>query len=151
MFQFPTGWNSTLTMNFRSSIANGFNSQRDGILLIMQGTTEEQKRAFQFPTGWNSTNCTRYSDYEGMVSIPNGMEFYLNPCYTMRAESCFNSQRDGILLSYFGATILSLSVSIPNGMEFYLSTLSCSTAYISFNSQRDGILQNGTATQNSYE
>ena len=54
-FQFPTGWNST-----RLGCANEvftllcFNSQRDGILQSDTPWTP-YFHAFQFPTGWNST------------------------------------------------------------------------------------------------
>ncbi len=54
-FQFPTGWNSTF-VNFYAFIYSpaSFNSQRDGILRIID---PQQER-------------------ENSVSIPNGMEFY---------------------------------------------------------------------------
>ena len=75
-FQFPTGWNSTVSKTGLSLGDESFNSQRDGILLgrkeakrkqqqvsIPNGmefylTNEEYPGAnyeFQFPTGWNST------------------------------------------------------------------------------------------------
>ena len=75
------------------------------------------------------------------VSIPNGMEFYLNEGDSViliaafqfptgwnstlglieRGENddCFNSQRDGILLWRAGREAKTRDVSIPNGMEFY--------------------------------
>ena len=119
MFQFPTGWNSTLLarvflfpsyvsipngmefyvprLNLTFAHSKGFNSQRDGILL------KEQELIvrilwFQFPTGWNSTPFARFILARTPVSIPNGMEFYaLCPLF----------------LRYVA------EVSIPNGMEFY--------------------------------
>ena len=54
VFQFPTGWNSTICLNFSILSGKSFNSQRDGIL---------RRRSL-----WESD---RYR-----VSIPNGMEFY---------------------------------------------------------------------------
>ena len=77
LFQFPTGWNSTDMMTNRDqrdhlvSIPNGmefyitfvvgsctnmcFNSQRDGILPKLGGSSTRAS-GFQFPTGWNSTS-----------------------------------------------------------------------------------------------
>ena len=77
LFQFPTGWNSTINSLGVSEYFESFNSQRDGILLfcIFQKAMALKK-----------------------VSIPNGMEFYstwLN--YLGRFVKSFNSQRDGIL------------------------------------------------------
>ena len=54
------------------------------------------------------------------VSIPNGMEFYLQRYLK-------------------GAGVW--DVSIPNGMEFYKFKAKCMADLKSFNSQRDGILQ----------
>ena len=53
-FQFPTGWNSTLSKTPLVGISISFNSQRDGILL-----------GFKL-----------YFMNIPLVSIPNGMEFY---------------------------------------------------------------------------
>ena len=144
MFQFPTGWNSTLlNPSPLCRRTTSFNSQRDGILLCKQILLDSRVE-FQFPTGWNSTlfandradmsrsfqfptgwNSTFYLDppYVGTenVSIPNGMEFYsFNPNIFKLSLNGFNSQRDGILLS-----IINIAIS----------------SHISFNSQRDGILQ----------
>ena len=54
-----------------------------------------------------------------IVSIPNGMEFYLSSKYSKKHAE---------------------PVSIPNGMEFYLSSVGLASAIECFNSQRDGIL-----------
>ena len=53
-FQFPTGWNSTFCYSALLVRYIGFNSQRDGILLVLGKP--------------HSFAC--------LVSIPNGMEFY---------------------------------------------------------------------------
>ena len=97
-FQFPTGWNSTLHILLRQGSLLCFNSQRDGILLSSY-FIYIVIFWFQFPTGWNST-VRKYqaelraicfnSQRDGIlqepflklrnfriVSIPNGMEFYL--------------------------------------------------------------------------
>ena len=141
-FQFPTGWNSTILEGGRIGEKDGFNSQRDGILLV-SGYLAHYTGPFQFPTGWNSTLKAKKSRLLTlMVSIPNGMEFYQKrKDLFSRLSNCFNSQRDGILLepivklfflrafqfpTGWNSTIptspslfpLSL-VSIPNGMEFY--------------------------------
>ena len=162
MFQFPTGWNSTIRLGDISynlqdvSIPNGmefyrarfasfigkqsFNSQRDGILLKFLWIRSEPY----------------------LVSIPNGMEFYLLLRLYTLCFLCFNSQRDGILLKVADRIIVYLDVSIPNGMEFYedhyrvekedamfqfptgwnstLKKVSCLSWVVCFNSQRDGIL-----------
>ena len=55
LFQFPTGWNSTTNKYVNALTTICFNSQRDGILRYM------------FLVGW----------YITFVSIPNGMEFYV--------------------------------------------------------------------------
>ena len=97
MFQFPTGWNSTR--------------------FFFIGT--EHFLAFQFPTGWNSTDRSKTFHSQILVSIPNGMEFYL----------------------YLPVQLVtSIKVSIPNGMEFYSIGYYIARGVTSFNSQRDGIL-----------
>ena len=77
LFQFPTGWNSTL-IRLRTTTGLG---------------------VFQFPTGWNSTlNTAIIETLNRFVSIPNGMEFYpLKPIKRL-VKGRFNSQRDRILL-----------------------------------------------------
>ena len=75
---------------------------------------------FQFPTGWNSTFDSDYFVGIGVVSIPNGMEFYGFYRYF---------EPDW----YF--------VSIPNGMEFYAVAAIRFAPSTRFNSQRDGILR----------
>ena len=79
MFQFPTGWNSTLAVTPTNTPNPRFNSQRDGIL----------------------QNCIAPKIYQAYtVSIPNGMEFYSLLCRgIVRKLNSFNSQRDGILPS----------------------------------------------------
>ena len=69
-------------MEFYSSTASklvayvGFNSQRDGILLL-EFIELKGKYTFQFPTVWNSTFLKNTKEAgQGVVSIPNGMEFY---------------------------------------------------------------------------
>ena len=80
-----------------ASCNDSFNSQRDGILLYIWIKINSIK-PFQFPTGWNSTQAIFFGLPALLVSIPNGMEFY-------------------VLLNFKN---LRLSrVSIPNGMEFY--------------------------------
>ena len=97
MFQFPTGWNSTLLIQMILARCSSFNSQRDGILHV-KNINPAQNSRFQFPTGWNSTQIYR-----------GGKEQWIS----------FNSQRDGILQNLYPyATAIAL-VSIPNGMEFY--------------------------------
>ena len=144
LFQFPTGWNSTLTFfSPRARIYRSFNSQRDGILRERSETratwlnsfnsqrdgilhcaySDDLKEfQFQFPTGWNSTQTLRKNiGGFAVVSIPNGMEFYGHPHTPEFVFPRFNSQRDGILPgSVVKSAFGKWSVSIPNGMEFYV-------------------------------
>ena len=45
-FQFPTGWNSTIGTNLNSLADVGFNSQRDGILLLFFVPGSFKERGF---------------------------------------------------------------------------------------------------------
>ena len=75
-FQFPTGWNSTIGPHKEFLPMGSFNSQRDGILLVLSAMCHHL-HAFQFPTGWNSTLLRAQKlVLQKYVSIPNGMEFY---------------------------------------------------------------------------
>ena len=118
-----------------------FNSQRDGILRNFFKNKTEQSQRFQFPMGWNSTQSRSLFYSYGKVSIPNGMEFYIEGENMTNEEfmfqfptgwnstlyahqhplktRCFNSQRDGILRWPRLVAQKRTIVSIPNGMEFY--------------------------------
>ena len=64
------------TLPIEQSAENCFNSQRDGIL-PKQKRQQKSFKLFQFPTGWNSTlRFLAPIIARGLVSIPNGMEFY---------------------------------------------------------------------------
>ena len=66
-FQFPTGWNSTLS--FRDVFVEAC--------------------WFQFPTGWNSTVIGHFfAIIAPVVSIPNGMEFYSTNCAIFLDRKC---------------------------------------------------------------
>ena len=98
-FQFPTGWNSTLNSTILSERSKCFNSQRDGILLwigiawgIAIGSSFNSQR-----DGILHSSCVAQYDGRQLVSIPNGMEFYVDTFSSCCVRSCFNSQRDGIL------------------------------------------------------
>ena len=142
-FQFPTGWNSTVAVK----------------------PVPDKEKSFQFPTGWNSTRVNfahivydlsfnsqrdgilrgrkNYFCHSEIVSIPNGMEFYIKEIRKQMETIefqfptgwnstlmislrliwtpwSFNSQRDGILPILFSSEI---------------------KRFFSFNSQRDGILR----------
>ena len=117
-FQFPTGWNSTRLVANLVLLSLRFNSQRDGILLMVFNS-------FSARTSFNSQRdgillAPLFAiAFVSSVSIPNGMEFYPSLLATASSLSCFNSQRDGIL-RYFGKNL-----EMGKGC---------------FNSQRDGIL-----------
>ena len=124
-----------------------FNSQRDGILHKAYSWHRYDAYWFQFPTGWNSTCSHAHLNLPRLVSIPNGMEFYIFMSSSHFCRSSFNSQRDGILLAFWQFLHLSYMVSIPNGMEFYLLIYERIIQHIyCFNSQRDGILLCNTFT-----
>ena len=128
----------------------------------MQGTTEEQRRAFQFPTGWNSTIGHLFLIIAPVVSIPNGMEFYFAKRSKPAKIDCFNSQRDGILLYEIYKNFIEVPFQFPTGwnstvfldlfskfvdlFQFPTGWNSTHLALLkqlsprSFNSQRDGIL-----------
>ena len=76
------------------------------------------------------------------VSIPNGIEFYLDGAnFVNKPDKGFNSQRDRILLKLSCVIIHKKDVSIPNGIEFYLlRSVKNGKLLKSFNSQRDRIL-----------
>ena len=119
-FQFPTGWNSTMSRveveaKRPFQFPTGWNSTGYRISLQIEYSP------FQFPTGWNSTIAQHNrSLFLRQVSIPNGMEFYQS------ASGYAKSTR---------------SVSIPNGMEFYQGIIPIVAFGLTcFNSQRDGIL-----------
>ncbi len=140
LFQFPTGWNSTLRFFYIFLIFFRFNSQRDGILLNRFELRAIQL-LFQFPTGWNSTLCLKSILRGEIVSIPNGMEFYgkrlpyIPFTFLFQFPTGWNST-----IRQKPATAC-LIVSIPNGMEFYLAVYAAVEAFLAcFNSQRDGIL-----------
>ena len=72
-FQFPTGWNSTLSRNQPVSrhisfqFPTGWNST--------EGDTSSRSahRTFQFPTGWNSTRCDKDLKNESrLFQFPTG-------------------------------------------------------------------------------
>ena len=75
LFQFPTGWNSTIIAENTNkktivSIPNGMEFYQDN------GVKELMEMLFQFPTGWNSTKDGKSECRSTKVSIPSGMEFY---------------------------------------------------------------------------
>ena len=122
LFQFPTGWNSTLIFVAMNIILASFNSQRDGILHCF---------CFIFAVTHNSFNSQR----DGILH--RGW-FFLQ--YTPR---CFNSQRDGILPSdaYIGRA--RMKFQFPTGWNStYLDRAKKTMTVCGFNSQRDGILLN---------
>ena len=121
MFQFPTGWNSTLsTGKLSRSCENCFNSQRDGILPAKAtlksspfGCFNSQRDGILPFFKFSKTGLSK-------VSIPNGMEFYR--CFaTLIVKSPFVSIPNG--MEFYASQrvhhIRGKTVSIPNGMEFY--------------------------------
>ena len=129
LFQFPTGWNSTLWCFRRKpqdyvSIPNGMefyaakNTKFSFFILVSipngmefygshRQHLREPRNLFQFPTGWNSTKQR-------------------NQAFLMK--SSFNSQRDGIPPKWHRHSKQLRIVSIPNGMEFYPSARSATAS-----------------------
>ena len=119
-FQFPTGWNSTLSMLIASlpsavSIPNGME------FYFSRYAHKHTQSSFQFPTGWNSTS--RY-------------------LLVVAAHFSFNSQRDGILLCAVLLPSQFVLFQFPTGWNSTVIWFCCALVLLSFNSQRDGILQN---------
>ena len=129
-FQFPTGWNSTISIWI--SINN----------II----------AFQFPTGWNSTRAGACVSYYHAVSIPNGMEFYFTRARRegiLRIVSIPNGME-------FYHTIQHLILAggafqFPTGWNSTPLKLVAVFNKYRFNSQRDGILPNDKPTTSKKE
>ena len=119
-----------------------FNSQRDGILpeacRIAAGSAE-----FQFPTGWNSTprHLSGFLAEHCFNSQRDGILLSKRIAY-LRDHTSFNSQRDGILHCIFTFTDYLFVFQFPTGWN---STRDCKRNHparrLGFNSQRDGILR----------
>ena len=120
MFQFPTGWNSTKLRLRR----------------------RETGKSFQFPTGWNSTPICPAFALAAIVSIPNGMEFYLISYMNVLSVIRFNSQRDGILRLGLLTVLCDIDrFQFPTGWNSTgLRKRHKFLILVGFNSQRDGIL-----------
>ena len=76
-----------------------------------------------------------------LVSIPNGMEFYVISFWLSRQYNLFQFPTGWNSTLFRPHQNLENTVSIPNGMEFYWCiAMSSDYLNICFNSQRDGIL-----------
>ena len=65
------------------------------------------------------------------VSIPNRMEFYLISDWTFEKPlPCFNSQRDGILLTMKSMRISNLLFQFPTGWNSTISTIFSSLCFL---------------------
>ena len=82
------------------TILIGFNSQRDGILLVILHSYYFSSTLVSIPNGMEFYRfCFAHARQMPTVSIPNGMEFYRNEfLHLCNTHLSFNSQRDGILL-----------------------------------------------------
>ena len=162
-FQFPMGWNSTKNGSKWQTMPERFNSQWDGILPLLCSApfvplscfNSQQDgilpsfhrgsfcpRRFQFPTGWNSTLFLGRSRGYIVVSISNGMKFYIDlPPSNISLKLCFNSQRDGILSGSRGFTQCAYRFQFPTGWNSTRRRIRKAFSNACFNSQRDGILR----------
>ena len=141
---------------------NGFNSQRDGILL--KKTNNERKiKTVSIPNGMEFYADLGHFFASLLVSIPNGMEFYaprlIKPLasffvsipngmefyprlHKLRLlQKGFNSQRDGILPSYIYSAYSYEAFQFPTGWNSTVFMKGMIEQHVCFNSQRDGILQ----------
>ena len=117
-FQFPTGWNST----------------------DRSDNQHRRFQQFQFPTGWNSTITALKTELEARFQFPTGWNSTLIWSDYHHLDSCFNSQRDGILLyapSHFTYRKL---FQFPTGWNSTMKKPTDEQRLECFNSQRDGIL-----------
>ena len=118
-FQFPTGWNSTLSRiafstSFRVSIPNGmefYRSRREKLcrlrcvsipngmeFYIYRFKFALAENKFQFPTGWNSTlRSANIQKYNWRFNSQRDGILRWNHSLKSKIEQRFNSQRDGIL------------------------------------------------------
>ena len=169
-FQLPTGWNSTLALQFCCLLFwRCFNSQRDGILLYCRQVFLDHSNSFNsqrdgilrdlaeimdsFSAGFNSQRDgillkLFWSFFEFLwFQFPTGWNSTSFLDIQRLCNGCFNSQRDGILPKLGGISTRASGVSIPNGMEFYkVKTYVRLKSAFCFNSQRDGILRFMTFT-----
>ena len=151
MFQFPTGWNSTMKFFQKRkkkhvSIPNGMEFYN----AVLAEKLIEFCR-FQFPTGWNSTMKKQVlTKVQDLFQFPTGWN---------STEACrvggttgwgsFNSQRDGILHFDENTPDLPVAFQFPTGWNSTLSGWAISEGTLCFNSQRDGILQRFAARYNT--
>ena len=114
-FQFPTGWNSTVSTPRPLSAPRSFNSQRDGILLYILPSVEARVK-FQFPTGWNSTD-TGAAIYKlsNAFQFPTGWNSTKHKRFSTIPAFCFNSQRDGILHNPYAVSNSDRKFQFPTG------------------------------------
>ncbi len=141
MFQFPTGWNSTISSGTITAKDMGFNSQRDGILHAANPKFRASYSCFNSQRDGILRFPPYRAAYQFIVSIPNGMEFYIvsSPSiiilFSFQFPTGWNSTKRFFLLVHiirmfqfptgWNSTLYCVSlqpcgfVSIPNGMEFY--------------------------------
>ena len=130
LFQFPTGWNSTRCWAPRKSVHRLVSIPNRMEFYDKEIFRQSRSVAFQFPTGWNSTGI--FASIASLVSsfqFPTGWNSTLATLAKSSKFSCFNSQRDGILLVFFAAI---------------------KQVTVGFNSQRDGILRLGVGRSGSF-
>ena len=121
MVSIPNGMEFYVVIVFFAVIKQGFNSQRDGILLFFRFCGPACHSSFNSQRDGILRFISSVSSTFDLVSIPNGMEFYA------RAHSIASS---------------AFMFQFPTGWNSTLSKVSIwISSATSFNSQRDGILQ----------
>ena len=98
---------------------DGFNSQRDGILLYSFCSCVTATR-FQFPTGWNSTSSSvEILTFVKMFQFPTGWNSTESSDKKILLRSKFQFPTGWNSTPPCIHTEAQAPVSIPNGMEFY--------------------------------
>ena len=138
-----------------------FNSQRDGILRLFDLFGLPFLVSFNSQRDGILPSIFAKFAISSLVSIPNGMEFYVLGalrCYSM--SFCFNSQRDGILLD-LGSDIDELiafqfptgwnSTEIPVEDRCYITTFQFPTGWNSTKRRADVLPERGVSIPNGME
>ena len=112
-FQFPTGWNSTMDSSFWKSISASFNSQRDGILLSSISDSDMDMIRFNSQRDGILRYWSKYWAWASrQFQFPTG----------------WNSTMSDLSVETL------IAVSIPNGMKFYAGNMRILSRSLGFNS-----------------
>ena len=99
-----------------------FNSQRDGILQKLVAKSKIPLPCFNSQRDGILQSVFQKQGCFEIVSIPNGMEFYIKMAISYLTGIPFQFPTGWNSTNKTLKSLLSLQVSIPNGMEFYQSS-----------------------------